>query len=229
MEKKNQVLMTVLGVFALVIVTVGVSYAFFTYTRTSTTTPTITTGSLDFGFTETASQKVTLEEALPVVDSVAEGIAATTQNVSVYNFKVAYHTSGDITTKYTLSLVDATADGDKDPAFNSLVKVALFRDTGSGSTNLGTKTLTEALASSWAASTTDVVVNNNDEHNYVLKMWVSRELAGFDATDNGSGELPGDDNYSSEDKQTATWKHHDKTVSIKVKVDAEGVANQNAQ
>lgn len=216
MEKKNQVLMTVLGVFALVIVTVGVSYAFFTYSRTSTNTGTVTAGSLDFGFTETASQNVTLENALPIANATAEGVDATTQNVAVYDFKVAYNTTGDITTKYDINIVkqnDATLD-------EKYVKIALFENGA----NLGTKTFTEATVA--GAYVDDKEISSGTTNTYKLKMWLDADVAGFDADDNGTGTLtPSEgDNYTAEDGQTATAAWAGKTISVKVQVNATGTS-----
>ena len=55
MDKTKQTLMSVLGVFALVIVTVATSYAFFSYSRTGETTSTVTSGDISFQFSESAS------------------------------------------------------------------------------------------------------------------------------------------------------------------------------
>lgn len=222
MEKKNQVLMTVLGVFALVIVTVGVSYAFFTYTRTSTNEPKITTGSLDFGFTETGSQSVALANALPIANATAEATTSTTANVAVYNFTVGYNTTGDITTKYDINIVkQPTAEGTT-ALEDKFVKVALFE----GNTNLGTKTLEQAIVP--GAYAKDKAISSGTSTNYTLKMWIDKDVAEFNATDtDGNGELaPGaDDNYTSDDKQTATAAWAGKTVSVKVQVTATGTAN----
>jgi len=215
MEKKNQVLMTVLGVFALVIVTVGVSYAFFSYTRTSTNQPSITTGSLDFGFTETASQSVALEDALPIANATAEAVTATTNNVAVYDFAVNYNTSGDIVTTYDINIVKQAGDLDE-----KFVKVALF-ENGS---NLGTKTFADATVA--GAYVNDKEIASGATNQYKLKMWIDAAVAGFNANDNGSGTLtPGaDDNYTAEDGQTATAAWAGKSISVKVQVTATGTA-----
>ena len=212
MEKKNQVLMSVLGVFALVIVTVGVSYAFFTYTRTSQYENTVTAGSLDFGFTDESQAAVTLENAMPIANATAEATSTTTDNVAVYDFKVAYNTTGAIDTTYTITLVEeGTGTLNKD-----LVKVALFEN----GTNLGTKTLTNALATNWV---TDKVITSGTTNTYSLRMWIDASVAGFAATDNTTGIIVDGDNYT-HDGQTVTWSEAGKTVSVKVRVDATGTA-----
>lgn len=213
MEKKNQVLMSVLGVFALVIVTVGVSYAFFTYTRTSENAGTITTGSLDFGFTETSGQKLTLQNVMPIANATAEATSASTENVTVYDFAVAYNTTGDLTTTYDITLVEeGTGTLNKD-----MVKVALFEN----GTNLGTKTLTDALATNWVEGKT---ITNGTTNNYSLRMWVDAAVAGFAATDNATGTIVDGTNYT-HDGQTVEWSENGKTVSVKIRVDARGNAN----
>lgn len=208
--------MTVLGVFALVIVTVGVSYAFFTYTRTSTNTGTITTGSLDFGFTE-ETQTINLENAMPIANATAAAVTSSTNNVAVYDFKVAYNTTGDVTTTYDIDILKqdgATLD-------EKFVKVELTKD---GAT-LGTKTFTEAIVV--GAFGKNVAINDGETHVYKLRMWIDSAVAGFDANDNSTGTLtPSEgDNYTSADGQTATAAWAGKTIAIKVKVSATGTAN----
>lgn len=219
MEKKNQVLMTVLGVFALVIVTVGVSYAFFTYTRTAQNTGNITTGSLDFGFTDEVTQNVTLTNVMPI--SNAEGIKATTTsvNATLYEFNVAYNTTGQIDTTYDVTLINTTPAGDTG-LDSSMVKYAFARKEA---------TLTEANATVLAAGetplVTDQTINNGETHTYQLRMWVDADLAGFNATDNTTGTVVEGNNYTT-DGQTATWAHANKVASVQIRVDAEGVAQQ---
>ena len=61
MDRKNELLMSVLGVFALVIVTVGASYAFFSYSRTGTTTNTVTSGNIEFTFRDERTVNISLD------------------------------------------------------------------------------------------------------------------------------------------------------------------------
>lgn len=219
MEKKNQVLMTVLGVFALVIVTVGVSYAFFTYSRTSTNTGTITAGSLNFGFTEDSNQNIQLENAEPIENTLAEAAVDSTANVAVYKFNVTYNASGDATTKYTVELVKQTEENELDEKF---VKVALF----DGESNLGTKALADAIATPYIKNET---ITTGTTKNYTLKMWMDKAVAGFEANDNGTGTLtPSEgDNYTTSDNgQTANAAWAGKKISVKVKVSAVGTTEK---
>lgn len=105
MDKKNQVLMSVLGVFALVIVTVGVSYAFFSYSRTGTTTSTITSGDISFTYLEGA--EATISNAFPVSDQY--GAQDTT---GAYKFSVNTTYTGPAEMKYDVYLVDANYGGE---------------------------------------------------------------------------------------------------------------------
>ena len=105
MEKKNQVLMSVLGVFALVIVTVGVSYAFFSYSRTGETTSTITSGDISFTYTEGA--EATLENAFPVADAIGA-----VDNKGVYTFTVKGNVTGAADLKYDITLLSSNEDAD---------------------------------------------------------------------------------------------------------------------
>ena len=219
MEKKNQVLMSVLGVFALVIVTVGVSYAFFTYTRTSTNTGTITAGDLQFGFTED-TQALTLSQAMPVSNTTGAGASTTTDDVVVYNFAVNYTATGNtITTVHDVELLQlegATLD-------EKYVKVALFKDGVQLGTN---KTLAEAKANPLV---NDATVTNGTPINYTLKMWIDASVAGFDATDNGTGtmvETEGDGYIVLENGQTVKADWAGKTLSVKVKVSATGTSSE---
>lgn len=213
MEKKNQVLMSVLGVFALVIVTVGVSYAFFTYTRTSQYENTINAGSLDFGFTDTSSAVTTLENALPIADATAEGTVSTTNNVAVYDFEVAYNTTGDIATNYDITLVEVGETTLSD----TMVKVALLENGN----NLGTKTLADALTTKWVQNKT---ITTGTTNKYSLRMWISSAAAGFDASDDADGIIENGLNYTTEDGQIVNWSENGKTASVKIRVDARGTA-----
>ena len=100
MDKKNQILMSVLGVFALVIVTVGVSYAFFSYSRVGETTNTITSGDIQFSYVE--GDTATLKNAFPVADAVGAA-----DETGAYTFTVSGYQTGQAELKYNVTLMSA--------------------------------------------------------------------------------------------------------------------------
>ena len=222
MDKKNQILMSVLGVFALVIVTVGVSYAFFSYSRVGETTNTITSGDIQFSYTEGADAK--LENAFPVADSVGAA-----DETGAYTFTVAGYETGDAELKYNVTLL-ANNDG-VDKAFtNDQIKISL-QNTTSGSYAVGSASTGEKLSELTAASGTNefaaatstgscVVVSGADAvqagEEYKLKMWISSDV------DYSNTELTDDGTDVENDAQTSVGKFNGYSYSLKVKVDAKG-------
>lgn len=224
MDKKNQILMSVLGVFALVIVTVGVSYAFFSYSRVGETTNTITSGDIQFSYTEGAEAK--LENAFPVVDSIG---AAETATDKVYTFTVAGYQTGDAELKYNVTLL-ANNDGVAKAFTNDQIKISLKNTTsgtyavGSASTGLKLSELTAASGTNEFAAATStgscVVVSGADAvqagEDYELRMWISSDV------DYSNTELTDDTTDAENDAQTSVGKFNGYSYSLKVKVDAKG-------
>ena len=240
MDKKNQILMSVLGVFALVIVTVGVSYAFFSYSRVGETTNTITSGDIQFSYVE--GDTATLKNAFPVADAVGAA-----DETGAYTFTVSGYQTGQAELKYNVTLMSANnnpnvtvlpgATSDQIAAgthvrgyfTNEQIKASLQNTkTGTyvfGSASTGLK-LTELTATkgtnTFTTGTTSgecVVVSGADAvqtgETYKLKLWIS------DDVDYSNTKLTDDETDENNDAQTSVGKFNGFSYSLKVKVDAQ--------
>ena len=237
MDRKNELLMSVLGVFALVIVTVGASYAFFSYTRTGLTTNTITSGDISFTFKDERS--VSIENAFPVADAVA---IADSTNAYTFSVSGAVSEGADVTFKYNVTLVSdntktvkptATAEeleeGNVVKGYftNDQIKVNLLRGTTDylfGTANSGVLLSTVAGFASGVTSGSgviakDVEVNAGEIDNYTLKMWID------EGVDYSNTISTSDGTDAENDKQTSVGKYNGYTYTLKVKVDSEAVNN----
>lgn len=246
MDKKNQILMSVLGVFALVIVTVGVSYAFFSYTRTGTTTSTITSGDISFSYVE--GSDAILSNAFPVADSVGAA-----DETDPYTFTVSGSVKGSADLKYNVTLMSATADlsigeGEDDDAkgllTNDQVKVSLQNTTSGayaiGGANAGVKlseltavgtdkegnantnTFTAGLSTGECTVVAGQAAVSSGEV-YKLKMWISGDV------DYSNTALTDDETDEYNDAQTSVGKFSGYAYSLKVRVDAAGTSTYTAK
>ena len=235
MEKKNQVLMTVLGVFALVLVTVGVSYAFFTYTRTGTTTSTIntTTGNITFLYTDDADG-VTMTDAVPM--TAAQGKALT----NTYDFSIAGEMPTGAKLTYSLYAVDAT-DRTTDPTkaiAHSQVRAYLTDGTGNALwTGDGTKLMSDIITTGTEGNlytdTVTTTTGNKVTKDFKLRIWLDSDNSStsgiIDASDNeGNGVIQPGDNYTVTDEgEGVSSTQTGKTYSLKIKVKADAVSTQS--
>ena len=231
MEKKNQVLMTVLGVFALVIVTVGVSYAFFTYSRTSTTNNTIntTTQPISFGFTESGQIALVDAVALP-----AEKGKALTDNV--YTININANMPANSTVEYRITAVNNTAPAEgKEALENTQVRAYLTKaDADVWTTTDGTKLMSEIITSGTEGLLHSFTVDTTDYHTindvYKLIIWLDKDATGNvidaqDKTQQGTIDESTDGSYEvGDDGQTVTSTATNKTYSLQIRVDATAVA-----
>ena len=234
MEKKNQVLMTVLGVFALVIVTVGVSYAFFTYSRTSTTNNTIntTTQPISFGFTE--SGQIALVDAVALPAEKGKVLAD-----NVYTININANMPANSTVEYRITAVNNTAPAEgKEALENSQVRAYLTKgdtDVWENTTD-GTKLMSEIITSGTEGLLHSFTVDTTNYHTindvYKLRIWLDKDATGnvIDANDrNEEGNATGsinestDDSYTTDGK-TVTSTATNKTYSLQIRVDATAVA-----
>lgn len=226
MEKKNQVLMTVLGVFALVIVTVGVSYAFFTYTRTSQKSNTIntTTQPISFGFTESGQIALVDAVALPV-----EKGKALTDNVYTININAAMPANS--TVEYRITAINNTPQVEGKTALgNEQVRAYLTKaDTPVWTGGDGTKLMSEVITSGNEGLlhnfTVDTASHQTINDSYKLRIWLDNSTGNtIDANDGGNGVIENGTNYETSDGQTVTSNQTNKTYSLQIRVDASAVA-----
>jgi len=201
MEKKNQVLMTVLGVFALVIVTVGVTYAFFTYTRTGTTESVIktSTGEISFVYTND-DQGVLVENAQPMTTEQGKAISDT------YDFSIAAMMTTNATINYTITAVNTTgANKNGKTAFENSQIRAYLTTVSNASQSKQFKLriwIDEGFKATTDTSNTDV-----------------------NASDNGTGTIQEGNDYTvSENGTKVTASATELIYSLKVKVTANAVS-----
>lgn len=238
MDKTKQTLMSVLGVFALVIVTVATSYAFFSYSRTGATTSTVTSGDISFQFSETES--VTIENAFPVADAIG---AKDTKNV--YEFSVTGNVTSDkVAFTYDITLVsdntktvkaNATAEelaGDYVKGYftNDQIKVNLVKNDTEylfGGENSGVLLSTvegfeEGATIGSGKIVTAEPLSTGGVDTYKLRMWIDSKVD----YSNTASTTDGTDEFN--DGQTATGAYSGYTYSLKVKVDsnAKSIAGQ---
>ena len=238
MEKKNQVLMTVLGVFALVIVTVGVSYAFFTYSRTSQTNNTIntTTQPISFGFTESGQIALVDAVALP-----AEKGKALTDNV--YTININANMPANSTVEYRITAVNNTVPAEgKEALENSQVRAYLTKgdvavwdtEDKDNANNNGTKLMSQIITSGTEGLLHSFTVDTTNYHTindvYKLRIWLDKDATGNvidaqDKTQQGTIDESTDGSYEvGDDGQTVTSTATNKTYSLQIRVDATAVA-----
>lgn len=106
-NSSKQILLSVLGVAILVVAVVGVSFAAFTATKTGTEVNEITTGTIDFEYTE-ESNEFTLENAMPMTDE--QGKAQLTVGEQHFEFSVKSTISGKTKIKYSIAVQKVDVD-----------------------------------------------------------------------------------------------------------------------
>lgn len=212
MKKQSQIIVSVLGVIALVVITVGVSYAFFTYTKEGSTENTISTGTLKFLYDEKtgAGNGINIVDALPMPD--AQGMIQT-GNDNIFDFKVTATTQGTTSIAYEVNAIKVAGESDLP---DTIMKVFLVEVPGNevingegnytGSTgalfsNLTTTGTPDAVGKVLYSSTIPAGTANY-EKNFRLRMWID-ENADFSA--------PGD-------SETGEGKYNGKSFKIKINV-----------
>lgn len=236
MDRKNELLMSVLGVFALVIVTVGASYAFFSYSRTGATTNTVTSGDISFTFKDERSVSIT--NAFPVADAVA---LADTTNIYEFSVSGAVSEGANVSFNYDVTLVSdntktvnpsATAEqleaGTHVKGYftNDQIKVNLLRGENEylfGTANTGVKLSTVAgfgtgvTSGSGKIASGAVEAGKTDE--FKLRMWIDERV------DYSNTISTSDGTDTENDAQTSVGKYNGYTYTLKVKVDSTAVNN----
>ena len=139
-SKKNQIVVSILGIMSLLLITVGVTYAIFTYTRLGTTDNTITTGTLKFLYTENSKggTGISITDAFPITDT--EGKTLTGDN-NVFDFKVEGTNTGTEEIPYEVTLRKKSTS----TLAESNVKVYLTDMEGDADTEILAPTLYSSL------------------------------------------------------------------------------------
>lgn len=182
-NNSKQAVLSIVGIAILVIAVVGVSFAFFTYSRTGTTNNVITTGKIEFAYTEL--NQLSLTNQFP--QSVEDG-----KGNDTFNFTV----SGTIPTtanavNYTVTAVagDAAVDdnGTPDDTDDDRTLTKRLKDseinlyvTGDGTVvsgyDNGTKAAGNSATGFQIASGTIGNTGLTQTHTYSMTMWVNETV-----------------------------------------------------
>ena len=201
-NKKKQIIITLVAIISLIVITVGVTYAFFNYAKEGTTDNTIQTGSITFLYTEVSGvgKGISLTEAYPVADSIGK---VQVGEGKVFDFKVTSNISMNSNIGYQVTARKKTGS----TLANSAVKVYLTEVNGTEQELLLSKYSELDQTDKVDSSKFDERIlyegtvpanTSNYEKNFRLRMWVS------DDTDFSDGSM------------------NDKTFTLTVNVYADG-------
>ena len=182
-SKKNtsQILLSVLGVFVLVVAVVGVSFAAFSYTRTGEKVNTLTTGAITMSYTD-VTNGINITDALPMSDTNGKALSATNQ---YFDFTVAATISGTATINYAI-----TATKDTSTLPDTGVKVYLTSGSDktvevaptkvADLTPIGASDVSGAPSGQYLLKRGSLTATTTTT--YRLRMWVADDYAGDSST-----------------------------------------------
>lgn len=213
MKKKN-ISFIVLGVCALVIVTISASFAFFNYSKIGRTKTTITTGDLEFSYFE-AKDHVIITDQYPLADEYGKNDSS-----HDYKFEVGLRSSSTSSMSYNVKLISNNKDASLNYFKNQNIKYALLRSeddttyTFVGDTDSDPSKVLSDIEGFDIDSTegvgsilSDQNILSNQKHYYKLRIWISDQT-------NYSNTVDG------QDAPTSTGKFNNYTYSLKVRVEA---------
>ena len=183
-SKKNtsQILLSVLGVFVLVVAVVGVSFAAFSYTRTGEKVNTLTTGAITMSYTD-VTNGINITDALPMSDTNGKALSATNQ---YFDFTVAATISGTATINYAIT---ATKEDDStlpDTGVKVYLTSGASNDAVDGTVALApskVSALTKTVDGNTAGAPKDQYqlatgsITTSTDTFYRLRMWVADDYA----------------------------------------------------
>jgi len=185
MNKKKNLILSLLAVLTVVIITGGVTYAFFSYTGTGTTDNILTTDTITFLYTEVdgVGNGIKIENAFPTSDEKGKVLTKTNE---YFDFKVTSKTASTIAIPYE---VTARKSSDSDD-IDGYIRVYLTKGETNEEVlleNYDKLDQTDKVdVSKWTEKViyTDTVPANkaNYEENFRLRIWL-REGTRFDTTD----------------------------------------------
>lgn len=195
---RNQIILSILGVLALIVVTAGVSYAFFTYAKEGTTVNTISTGTLRFLYTENTNvgNGINITNALPMTD--AQGLIQTGVG-NVFDFTIDATTAGATSIAYEINAIKQSTSTLPD----EVIKIVLSDTTGGsqvfgGEGNLTgtngvlfsdlTPTTIESAKGYKLYSATVPANQPNYSKTFRLRMWIDEKADFSPALDSTTGE-----------------------------------------
>ena len=186
MEENNskKILLSVLGVAILVVAVVGISFAVFTATKTSSNANSIATGTITMSYTE-PENGIKLDNAVPMSDDAGKALTGANEK---FEFTVATNASGALKIPYEITLTPE----DGNTLTNDQVKVYLTKACADAvaPTKISALTGTATFRTDGSIllyKTEDDHTTNHDtiSTKYVLKMWVSNDVAFGDNTNQG--------------------------------------------
>ena len=221
-NNSKQAVLSIVGIAILVIAVVGVSFAFFTYSRTGTTNNVITTGKIEFVYTEDTALSLTNQFPQSDVDGsgndqftfhVTGTIPATANAIDYQVYAVAGDTmdgktrmkDSDINVYVT---GDGTIVGGYDTNDGTNVGAVAGNTTGTNRFQIAEGTITNSGV--------------QETHDYTLTMWVNESVtisdtdasADYRASSTEKGDLPAGQNTDTRKVYT------DMYYSLKVNVEA---------
>ncbi len=100
---KKKIVVSVLGILGIVLATIGVTYAFFSYSKTGTIDNTITSGSINFKYTE-GNRKIEIDELMPMTDDQGKALS------NYFDFDISAKTSRTVDIPYDITVRKATGE-----------------------------------------------------------------------------------------------------------------------
>jgi len=177
MNRKKEIILSLVGIFVLIFLMFGTTYAIFTYTKLGSTENIITTGALRFLYTENSGNGtgISITNAKPVADSV--GMAYTSDG-TVFDFKLEGTNTSDDLFYYKITLEkDSSSTLDE-----SAVKVYLSDITDNSDTAvngpISYSSLTEYNSSDSVREgvLTQGSVKGEYSKSFRLRVWVSDSI-----------------------------------------------------
>ena len=101
--KNRKIVVSVLGILGIVLATIGVTYAFFSYSKTGTIDNTITSGSINFKYTE-GNRKIEIDELMPMTDDQGKALS------NYFDFDISAKTSRTVDIPYDITVRKATGE-----------------------------------------------------------------------------------------------------------------------
>ena len=99
MEKKKELVISVIGVFLLFIVVIGISYAVWSKTFIGTQENSINTGYVSFSYTESDTNVIEIHNAVPIADDNGKILSG---NEEMFDFSVSANFAGVTSIDYEI-------------------------------------------------------------------------------------------------------------------------------
>lgn len=217
-KRRKSIIVLVILLLLLLLIVFMVSYSIFAYTKKGDTNNTVTTGKIQFLYTENTGvgNGINITNALPVSDSVGKNYS--TENY-VFDFKITASIQDSVTIPYEITArmsQNSTLSGEYVKLYlverngNTEVETPLTVNNGVvkkfselSSTNLEIGTFDDGSAITEKTIYTGTASGTNYEKNFRLRMWISDD-ANLSAVVNADG--------------TVTYPYQEKTFTTTVNV-----------